>query len=548
MTAMLYPTLTHELHTSGLQRELDVLQRLESGLPPDYAVYHSVEWQSIFNGQEQHGEIDIIVLSPGGNMMLIEVKAGPAIIKDGELFKVYAGSEKNIGKQSRTQHAAMVSRLTSARIWSKVLNCIVLPDYDIPSGQEAVAAHRDRIIDASQYDQLAGWVNQQLAPLPPVPDFVAVSRFLGNLFEVEPRIDAIRDQLAFVTERISDGLATWVPKLSYIGEDGVSRTVRVEATAGSGKTQLAVRLLTDAAALSKKVLYLCFNRPLADVIRLNVPVSCQVATFHEHALEFYRKVSGPPDYSRVDIFTDIEQAYLEAVSDGGYDLIVVDEAQDFIGAWVARIHAQLNERGAFYVLGDEAQRLYEREPYELVNAISVHATENYRSPKRIVDTINALGLADSIIQAKGAYAGDVPDFLAYATDNDLIQQTCKAIQDLLSEGFSLNDIAVVTYRGAARSKILANSAIGEYQLRKFVGRYDAQGEQIWSQGDVMADSVYRFKGQSAPAVILTEVDFTELTDQEKRKLFVAMTRVQLRLKIILSLRAQALLEARIQGL
>lgn len=547
-TAVLYPAIPHGHFPGGLQRELDVLQRLEAGLPHDYAVYHSVEWQSIFHGQEQHGEIDIVVLSPGGNMMLIEVKAGQAIIKDGELFKVYAGSDKNIGKQSRTQHAAMVGRLTNARIWSKVLNCIVLPDCAIPSGQEVVSAHRDRIIDADQYDQLPGWVHQQLAALPPAPDVAAVSRFLNNLFEVEPRIDALRDQLATVTERISDGLATWVPRLSYLGEEGEIRTVRVEATAGSGKTQLAVRLLTDAAALGKKTLYLCFNRPLADMIRQNVPVNCHIATFHEHALAYYRKTSGVPDYSRAEIFDDIAQAYLDAASDERYDLIVVDEAQDFVGEWVARINAQLSEGGAFYVLGDESQRLYEREPYELVNAISVYATENYRSPKRIVETINALGLADTAIQAKGAYLGDVPDFLVYADEDGLIQQTGQAIEDLQSEGFSLSDIAVVAYRGAARSTILANEAIGAYRLRKFSGRYDAQGEQIWTQGDVMADTVYRFKGQSAPAVILTEVDFAELTDLEKRKLFVAMTRAQLRLKVILSPAAHALLEARIQGL
>ena len=55
----------------------------------------------------------------------------------------------------------------------------------------------------------------------------------------------------------------------------------------------------------------------------------------------------------------------------------------------------------------------------------------------------------------------------------------------------------------------------------------------------MVESIYRFKCQSAPAVIPSEVDFIELTAQECRKLFVGMTRAQLNLQIILSVQAEA---------
>jgi superfamily I DNA and RNA helicase len=55
------------------------------------------------------------------------------------------------------------------------------------------------------------------------------------------------------------------------------------------------------------------------------------------------------------------------------------------------------------------------------------------------------------------------------------------------------------------------------------------------------DSVYRFKGQSAPCVIFTEIDFDELDETALRKLFVGMTRASLKLILVMSERAADLL-------
>ena len=49
--------------------------------------------------------------------------------------------------------------------------------------------------------------------------------------------------------------------------------------------------------------------------------------------------------------------------------------------------------------------------------------------------------------------------------------------------------------------------------------------------------VYRFKGQSAPALIFTEIDFEDMTDLVLRKLFVGMTRARLKLVLVMSDRA-----------
>ncbi len=60
---------------------------------------------------------------------------------------------------------------------------------------------------------------------------------------------------------------------------------------------------------------------------------------------------------------------------------------------------------------------------------------------------------------------------------------------------------------------------------------------------MLLESIYRFKGQSAPCVVLTEVDFESLDDQAARKLFVGATRVTMKLIVVASERAAQALEA-----
>ena len=54
---------------------------------------------------------------------------------------------------------------------------------------------------------------------------------------------------------------------------------------------------------------------------------------------------------------------------------------------------------------------------------------------------------------------------------------------------------------------------------------------------MLLESIYRFKGQSAPCVILTEVDFDRFDERIARKLFVGATRATMKLMIVATARA-----------
>ncbi len=113
------------------------------------------------------------------------------------------------------------------------------------------------------------------------------------------------------------------------------------------------------------------------------------------------------------------------------------------------------------------------------------------------------------------------------------------------EGFRRPHIAVISYRGREHSALAPVTRLGPYALRAPTGHYDLLGNPILSEGDILIDSVHRFKGRAAPCVILTEIYFDTLDDKAVRRLFVGATRATLKLMLVLSARAEATLRERL---
>ena len=76
--------------------------------------------------------------------------------------------------------------------------------------------------------------------------------------------------------------------------------------------------------------------------------------------------------------------------------------------------------------------------------------------------------------------------------------------------------------------------VGNCRLRRFTGDYDLFGNQVFTEGQLIFDSVGRFKGQEAPAVILVDMDAPGPPGvRDTRLVFSGMTRATVRLEILL---------------
>jgi hypothetical protein len=333
----------------------------------------------------------------------------------------------------------------------------------------------------------------------------------------------------------------------------------VQATAGSGKTQLALALLQGAVQRHERCAYVCFNRALADHMVRLAPPRAQVGTFHEWCMQ--HQPSAAADAAALDgglgkVFADAAAQFVASAAQQApiFDLLIVDESQDFDAAWVGALLTKVKQTGRLYVLGDCDQAVYDREPFEVAQAVSIRSDDNFRSPRLIVATINALQLCPTPVVARSAFEGFLPNFHPYAPqDKGGVKATEQCIKGLLHDGVRLDQIVLLSFVGRERSHLLAQSHLGAWALRRFTGRFDAAGNAVWTQGELLADSLRRFKGQAAPVVVLCEVDFAmddegggehdaappTISPLNKRKLFVGFTRAQFRLECMVSEAAYA---------
>lgn len=530
--ALIIPTLpSRSAFGAGGYAEIALLDTLEQGLSSAYTLFHSVDWSRGVGEHEQHGEVDMVVVNQAGDVLLIELKSGPVDFAPGGIFKSYGNHSKNVTGQIGLQYGALRGRLNDAGLGVALHHLLVLPDVKVQT--ESVQWPRERIVDSGDMDHISTRIAQTLGPgLQRTDTQARVLAFFENRFQVVSDVSALAGRLQQDATRMSAGLATWVPRMQV-----PSGLVRVVGTAGSGKTQLALRLLKDTDTKGLKAAYICFNRALADHMARLAPVRTPTETFHEFAVRMLRIAGQPVDFTAAGAF-DAIAARCMALLEGrapDLDLLVLDEVQDLQADWVQALLERVHQNGRIFLLEDPEQQLYkDREGFELPEATTITSHENFRSPRTLVKLINALQLTDTEIEALGPHAGELPDPIVYDSLETIQPCTIQAVQRCLARGFALDDIAVISMRGRERSQLQWLDSMGNWTLRRFTGAFDAGGAPVWTEGDLLVESVRRFKGQAAAAVVLTECDFADLDAMNRRLLFVGLTRARVHLEWVLS--------------
>lgn len=521
-----------------------MVQLLSQALPDACTIYHSLEISHLHEGSQRYGELDVVVVFPSGHLAVLEVKAGEVQLSDRGAFKRYGGVEKNLAHQAHAQTQGLIGRLRESQLGEvRVAHFLLLPDFQVAQG--SVGYPRERIIDATQLKEI-GPLLTDACRYSPLED-AAVTRlhdFLANRFSVVFDAACRQGQRQATTRRLAEGLATWVPRIQ-----APSGVYIVEATAGSGKTQLALALLHEADRAGGRGRYVCFNRPLADHIATLAPVRSEVGTADEFGMAALRATGVNPDFQNdADVFRKGLDALQAASADSlpTLDLLVIDESQDFDGDWLQALLPRLKPDGRLYVMGDPSQSIYGKEPFDLPEATRIFCADNFRSPRRVVETINLLGLTANPVLPRGPDVGDFPALHVYPdSDGAGLGTLEKVVIGLLNDGYALEDIALVSFCGRERSALLRRAKLGPWTLRHFNGEFDAAGNPVWTTGELLAESVYRFKGQSAPVVVVCEMDFELLDARRTRMLFVAMTRAQSQLHLVMSRTAERVLTARL---
>lgn len=341
--AQIYPDdfqiLEKEFRFNG---EIETLICLRDELPVQYSVFHGVHWTKVEDDAAVYGEIDFLIVNPYGKILAIEQKETQIEINSkGRLKAIYqekngTTTEKDIEFQV-TRNIQSLRQEFSKRYSQKTLDIdhlVYLPTAKVIGNLPASVA-LGRIVDSTEskylIDIIQAIFDKNTMPQgDKIPDALTVHEFLSEKAHVSPQVGLLGDKTKQRTTRLSSGLADWSKRLDF----NPFRLI-VQGTAGSGKTQLALNELRQAYDHQKTAMYICFNRPLVDSVKLSAPEPNNCMTFHELAKLLANQNGISITFQDEGIFKRLEEFFITNVEQlkNQLDVLVVDEGQDFHESW-----------------------------------------------------------------------------------------------------------------------------------------------------------------------------------------------------------------------
>lgn len=502
--------------------ERKVVDALVDQLSDDWAIAHSVAWTSSADGIQKDGECDVVALGPQG-LVTIEVKGG-AIARNGS--NVFTSTDRH-GKTHELKRSPVAQAVSAKyklreRIWAmKIMggeyaHALAFPDC-VASG-----AHKNGLLD---FDLEGGVlidgdtmskIGEHVEGL--VPGKTAVPFTGTELDRIQEMLEpswALGGSLGLEASNTADASAR-LTDMQHQMVKGLWASARavVKGCAGSGKSVIALRMAAEMAADGRRSLYVCFNRPLADhqteeAAKAGLGDQLKVTTFHQlieewlklAKIDFGQVQAGSGDY--YDRMVELARENL-AVGES-YDVIVIDEGQDFEQDWVELLEMALvdPETSTFYMFLDPAQNIYRGgvSP-EIDGATPFELRTNCRSAATLAKSVaDRLGDAPPACLFDGGYPVDeIVCDSAESADEELRNLMHRLTQD---EGLDPHDIVVQTMARPAKSRAWGKK-LGNLTL---VGRApDSFEVPPLGPNDVRIETVHRFKGLETPATIIIETE------------------------------------------
>jgi hypothetical protein len=371
-----------------------------------------------------------------------------------------------------------------------------------------------------------------------------VEAFFRQSFDLVPDIHAHIGAQEKNFVRLSGGLVEVLDRLEM-----KPLRLRVLATAGNGKTLVAQHFFTKLAAGGRRPLLLCFNRPLAERLKHLSGPKGLVSTWYGFCDQFLQSRGVRLDFDAMKADREfwpravrqlVDVALAESPApEWQFDDLIVDEAQDFEPGWMDALPLFLKDGAGILLLEDPNQNVRGMTTSLPSGFVGYRSLLNYRSPESIAQFIQRT-LPDFEFTCANDLPGLGAEVVSYEDPSEQPKLVGRIVGRLLSQRFRPQDIVILSCRGLESTAFKDVERVGNYTLARFTGQYDLFGNQRYTEGQIVFDTVRRFKGQQSPAVILVDVDpREEHLQQELQVLFCGMTRPTVRLDVVANARCGA---------
>ena len=513
-------------------------EKLHEQLSEKFHCFFSIRWFDKVNGKRIDSECDFLVFDPGFGFLTIEVKGGIKIDIDARKRWILTepDEEGNIStrelKESPFAQAEKSMRYFYDNFSSEYLQtfngaygfAVCFPFYKVDEKIED-AADKNLIIDARHIDGLAHRINEifhywksknnTVSPfsseqkqkfISMVHKQISLSAAAGALI---PLKEKELEKINLVQDSIVDFLSNY-------------NQVQIIGGAGTGKTYMAIKKIRREKHNGRKLLYLCKNHELADFVANEIndsDVDCW------DFVSYIEKLLNRPIETVESVFDEISKAKHES-----YDVIVVDEAQDFSidEAFAIRQLLKDEQKSVLYVFLDENQNLFnvdfdsafaiDTKPYILRYNIR-NTGEIYRYASESTG-LGAETKANNLL-------GVVPEIRKTKNRVQTISTVASIINRLVQkECVSTKSIVILSDLEYNKSALAGETQIGAYNIN--IGETPRKDEEI------MFRTVAEYKGLESDVVVYVTSPEHALIDERARKKedYVAYTRARYYLYLI----------------
>ena len=363
--------------------ECDVFRRLEAILDDTFVVFYSRPWLGLRpDGEEVDGECDFVVAHAELGMLTLEVKGG-AVAYDPRTDRWTSRDRwnvthniKNPVQQARSSKHELLRKLNASPHWKarriRARHAVVLPHSSAPVGDLGADMPERLFCFAETFEN--GFLNWILERFGDVSADESRTKQIGSdglhaLEHILAKPFQLRTPLGMLLSRDDRELQVLTQQQYHIlrAIEAVPRAA-ISGAAGTGKTVLAMEEAKRCAEHGARTLFICYNRGLAKDVRHRLKeVPFVVAmTFHELCAQLTTRaaIESPTTISKRKLFDEVwpellMQAY-ERLEKERFDVIVVDEGQDFLPLWWTAILTGLDPAGSglLRVFYDDNQRVY----------------------------------------------------------------------------------------------------------------------------------------------------------------------------------------------
>jgi hypothetical protein len=521
---MIYPEIFPEErnHEHAEKKVFDSLKAIQD----QYDIFYSRSFVTDGVGKRPEYEIDFIIVNPQKAIICLEVKGGQIKYSGSQdsWFQNSKALKKSPDKQAQSASHSLLNLFSNLLYEIPVGWGLCFPDCQlIDRNNVSPNVSKFQIIDEQDLNHID-------KSLPMVFDFVqnqypdkkGIKRWQYEKFKKLLLRDIgfvqILSTKIFRDERQFVKLTK--QQLNIFTRVAENKNVITNGPAGSGKTIIAKTLAQDLANEGLKVLFLCFNRTLANKIRYEFDreeKNIEVKTFHSLSRNMIENEDATwwSENKNKEDFWDIEVPFkfesLSSFIENCYDALIVDEGQDFKELWYDVIFKMIKPEGRKYIFVDQMQDIFNRFTQMPGNQqfFTYSLYENCRNTTKIVDYLSQVTKKEIKVFENSPPGDDIviKEFKNQIAEQKFLLDEIKSLT--IEHSIQSNQILIILNSSKEDSCISNVKKIGKFDLKSL------DNKARFERDTIHYTTINTFKGLEADVVFIVDSHLIDNNMQSK---------------------------------